>query len=98
MTEPTTQPVVTQPAQGAGGAERTKLLNAAYAAANKRLREENLDRFRELQVEEARNRGIDYTPKPTAEEKAEQQLADLLAANPALRQRVTDEVLAQQGG
>jgi hypothetical protein len=83
------------PVESEQSKQRTKLLNAAYGAATKRLRDENLDRFRDLYVEEAKERGIDYVPKPTKEEKAEQALAQLLAENPDLRGRLVDELKAQ---
>lgn len=76
--------------------ERTKALNSAYAKATKQLRDENLDRFRELYVIAAKELGYDYTPKPTAEEKAEAELAALLAANPNLKSRLVDEIKATE--
>jgi hypothetical protein len=36
-------------------------------------------------------RGIDWKPKPTAEEKAEQQLAALLAEHPGLAAKVAQQ-------
>jgi len=76
--------------------ERDKAIRTAYANATKRLREEQRDRFRELQIEEAQKLGVDYKPQPTKDEKAEAMLAALLAENPALKARLVDE-LKQQG-
>lgn len=60
------------------------LRREAYAAAEKRLREENRTRFDDLVQEEAKARGVEYKRRLTDEEKAEKALNDLLAANPAL--------------
>jgi hypothetical protein len=94
MTESITQPEPTP--QPEGGEDRNALIRQAYATATKQLREAHLDEFRQLQQAEAQRLGVtDWTPKPTADEKAEAQLAALLAENPALKQRITDEVKAQ---
>lgn len=91
MTDPAAEPTPT------GNEDRDTKIRKAYASATKRLREAHLPEFRTLQQEEAKALGVDWTPKPTKEEKAEAQLAELLAANPNLKQRITDEVKAQLG-
>lgn len=62
----------------------TTLRREAYAAAEKRLREENKDRFNALVQEEAEARGVTYQRRLTEAEKAEKAMSDLLAAHPEL--------------
>lgn len=64
------------------------LRREAVAAADKRLREENRDRFDELVQEEATARGVTYQRRLTEEEKAEQRLNQILAEHPALAAKV----------
>lgn len=68
---------------------RAALLREAYSAATTRLRDENPTRFQELRVEEAKQRGVDYTPPKTKEERAAEQLDALLNEHPNLRDRFT---------
>lgn len=68
--------------------ERGKLLRKAYGEATAALRESNREEFDRLYAEKAKALGVDYTPKPTAEQKAEQQLKELLAAHPHLAEKV----------
>lgn len=63
-------------------------MRAAYGAATKRLREAHRDEFNEYQKEEAKKLGIDWSPKPTAEEKARAQFQELLAQHPGLASEV----------
>lgn len=56
----------------------------AYAAGAKRLREENLDKFRALVIEEGKKLGIDYVFQPTEKEKAAAKIAALVAEFPEL--------------
>ena len=72
--------------------ERDKAIRSGYAIATRRLREENLERFRELQIEEVKKQGYDFTPQPTAEEKAQAELAALLDANPGLEAKLVDRL------
>ena len=60
------------------------LKREAYGAATTRLREQRRDDFNALLVEENASRGIDWKPKPTEEQKAAEQFAQLLAAYPNL--------------
>jgi hypothetical protein len=64
------------------------LRREAYSAAEKRLREENKDRFNALVQEEATARGVTYQRRLTEDEKAEKQLQELLAAHPGLAAKV----------
>lgn len=82
MTEPTTTTETRQ----------TKL-GKAYAAANAKLREKHLDEFNGYYQDEARQRGEEWTPKPTPKQKAEAELKALISQFPDLAPRYgrTDE-------
>lgn len=58
----------TATAPPAESAKDTKL-RAAYTAANSRLRKEQQDRFNVLYAEEAKARGVKWSPKLTPEQK-----------------------------
>jgi len=79
------------PGTEAGGdnSERAGLLRKAYGAATTRLREQYRSEFDALYSQEAEALGVDYKPRPTPEQKAEQDLAELLAKFPHLRDKVT---------
>jgi hypothetical protein len=66
-------------------AKRQKALREAYTAAEKRLKEENLDRFNVLNKQEAAARGYSWSPRLTKEQKAEAALEKLLTEFPHLR-------------
>lgn len=70
--------------------KRTVGLREAYSEAQATLREKYRSEFEDLYVAAAKKRGIDYKPKPTPEQKAKQELEDLLRQFPHLR----DEVVA----
>lgn len=61
----------------------------ATFAATRRLREEYPERFREIQAEEFKKRGIPVPP--TREEKARLQAEKLMAAYPHVVRSVVDE-------
>ena len=65
-------------------AKRRNAVNAAMI----RLRDNHRDEFIALATEEAEKVGVTYTPKKTAEEKAAEQMAALLAEFPHLREQV----------
>ena len=58
--------------------QRQQALKESYTAATKRLREEYPIRFNALRVEEAAARGVVWTPKPTAAQKAAEQVRSLI--------------------
>jgi len=70
--------------------ERNARLKKAYSNATSRLREEQRLEFDRLYSEEAKKLGVVYTPKPTAEQKAKQELEDLLAKFPHLRDQLVN--------
>lgn len=65
--------------------DRDATLRKAYSLAATELREKYRAEFVELQQKHAKALGIDWTPKPTAEEKAEEEARALLEKFPHLR-------------
>lgn len=57
-------------------------------AATARLKEAHLPEFNELKSREMRARGIEWSPKPTDEEKAAAAVQELLAKHPGLRDTI----------
>lgn len=76
------------------GAERDRLLSQAYGAAQSRLREENKDRFNALYSEEAKKRGIVWTPRKSKEEAALDQITELLASYPSLAEKLAERLVS----
>lgn len=68
--------------------ERSKKMRAAYGAATASLREKYRDEFDQMYADECQSRGVEYTPRPSAEQKALQQLNALLEEFPHLRGQV----------
>ena len=66
------------------GASTKKAKSDAYGAAVTRLKDENRGRFNELVGEEMAKRGIEWSPRPTAEEKAAAEIKRLVSENPNL--------------
>lgn len=57
----------------------------AYSAATARVRDAHREEFNAFMKEEAKALGVDWSPKPTDEEKAKATLDALLAQHPHLR-------------
>lgn len=70
-------------------ADKDAAMRAAYSAATKRLRESHREEFNTLQKEEAAKQGIDWSPKPTKEERALAEVQRLLDENPGLVDRLS---------
>jgi hypothetical protein len=70
--------------------ERSNALRKAYSNATTRLREAHRTEFDELYSAEAEALGVDFTPKPSAEQKAEQQMEKLLHQYPHLREKIVE--------
>jgi hypothetical protein len=68
--------------------DRASKLRKAYTNAQASLRTIHRDEFDRLYQEEAQKLGVDYTPKPSAEQKAEEQINTLLSEYPHLRERL----------
>jgi len=73
-------------------ADRKTKLRAAYTAATGRLRVEHQNEFNMFYADEAKKRGVDWKPKPTSQEKAEQEIATLLRLNPGLADYIEAEI------
>lgn len=73
-------------------AERDRLLSQAYTAAQKRLREENKDRFNVLYGEEAKARGIDWQPRKSKEEQALATIQELLEQYPGAAEKLAEQL------
>lgn len=71
--------------------ERSTLLRQAYGAATARLREGHREEFDQFYAEEAQKRGVDYTPRLTPEQKAEQEFLRLLEQHPHLREKAAGQ-------
>jgi hypothetical protein len=75
--------------------ERSQKLRSAYTAANTALRESHREEFERLYQQKAQELGVDYKPRPTAEQRAQEQMEALLNEYPQLREQfgstTTDE-------
>lgn len=80
-----------------GNDERSRKLKQAYRNAMSRLREDNRSEFDTLYSQEAQALGVEYTPRLSPEQKAAQELADLLEKFPALRDQFTQPNPPQPG-
>lgn len=89
-TPDTEQDLFGEPVGELSNEERNSRLKKAYSNATSRLREEQRNEFDRLYSEEAKKLGVVYTPKPTAEQKAKQELEDLLAKFPHLRDQLVN--------
>lgn len=69
---------------------RSKLLTKAYGIATARLRSENKETFDRYYSEAAKDLGVEYTPRLTPEQKAKQEIADLLTKYPNLAAELRD--------
>jgi hypothetical protein len=70
---------------------RNTLLRKAYGAASQDLREAHREEFDGYYEKRAAEQGVEWHPKPTAEQKAEDALRRLLADHPDVAQRVLAE-------
>lgn len=68
--------------------ERKELLRRAYGTATQVLRNNHRDEFNEEYSKAAKDLGIEWQPRLTDEEKAEQQFNELLAAYPNLAEKI----------
>lgn len=88
---------MTDPAPEKTDPDRDKALRAVYQKATSRLREAHKKEFDTYRAEEAAKAGIELVIRQSPEEKAREDLKKLLAANPALEEEVTQQVLAKHG-
>ncbi len=68
--------------------DREQVIRAAYTAAGRRLRDAHHDEFIGYQIEECRERGLDWKPKQTPEQRAASEFDRLLTEFPFLRDRL----------
>ena len=66
-------------------------LASATNAANKRLREAPQDEWNGYKSEEAKERGVEWSPRKSPKDKAREDLRRLLAENPDLLDEITED-------
>jgi hypothetical protein len=71
--------------------ERKDLLRQAYGKATARLRDEHREDFNKFYAEAAKDLGVDWSPRPSDEEKAARAFEQLLIDYPDLANRVNKE-------
>lgn len=72
--------------------DRDKALKQAYSAATSFLRKQHQEEFNEAYKKEAAARGFEVALRPSAEEKAREQVRQLLAANPSVKDELVAEI------
>lgn len=75
--------------------ERDKLMSAAYTAAQKDLREAHQDEFNTFYQKECAERGIDWTPRKSPQDKALDDIVTLLQQYPDLAERLAAKIAEQ---
>jgi len=86
------------PSEKKADSARDAALRDSYVKAEKKLRENHGEEFNRIRAQILKDdHGITWAPKPTAEEKAAEQLAAILNEFPDLVDKVTPRV-DQQGG
>lgn len=71
--------------------ERDRRLGKAYTAATQALRAAHRDEFNALYSQHAEEQGVEWKPRLSAEQKAEQEFDALVSAYPHLLERVASE-------
>jgi len=79
-TQQNTEPAATQ----AEGTSRDEVVRRAYSKAGTTLREKYREEFNGLVKKYAEDEGVDWSPKKTKEEKAQEEFARLLEEYPHL--------------
>ena len=69
-------------------ARRKRLLRKAYSEATQTLREKHRGDFEAAYAEAAQQLGVDWKPRPNAEQRAQQQFEELVTQFPYLLDRV----------
>lgn len=80
-----------------GDSKKDKAMSAARSAAAAALRAKHQDEYNELLVAEAKDRGIDWSPRPTAEQRAAEEMERLLQQFPELAERVNANAAKDTG-
>jgi hypothetical protein len=73
---------------GRGSKDNKALLRRAYGSASQKLRESHRDEFNELYAAEAAELGVEWSPRKTPEQRAEEQFQQLLQEYPSLREKI----------
>jgi hypothetical protein len=81
----------TQRAAAATESGRNSQLRKAYGQASQDLREAHREEFDKFYAQRAQEAGVEWKPRPTPEQKAEQALRTLLAEYPSVADRVLAE-------
>lgn len=74
-----------------------KAMSAARSAAAATLRQNHHEEYNDLLVREAKARGIEWSPRPTKEERAAQEMYRLLRDYPELAERVNANAAKDTG-
>lgn len=75
--------------------QRDKLLNQAYSAAQKDLREAHKEEFDSYRVKRSAELGIEWTPRKSKIELALETIENLLAENPEVTERLIERLAAK---
>jgi aspartyl/asparaginyl beta-hydroxylase (cupin superfamily) len=78
-----------------GTPSKDTLMSRAYSAASRRLREGHQDEFNDYMVEETERLGIKWTPKPTPQDRALQEITKLLETIPGLAEKLAIQLAKQ---
>jgi hypothetical protein len=65
--------------------DRDKALTKAYSTATTQLRDKHRDEFNDLYSKAAADLGVEWRPRPNPEQKAKEQIEELLTQFPHLR-------------
>lgn len=74
--------------EAAPEATKDQKMSAARSAAITRLREAHQQEFNSYLVDETKARGLDWSPRKTPEERAAEEMADLIKRFPHLAEQV----------
>ncbi len=75
--------------------ERDKLMSRCYGQAQTELREHHRDEFNTLYQQYLKKVGIEWTPRPTPEQLALEQIQKYLSEFPGLAERLADTLASQ---
>jgi hypothetical protein len=68
--------------------DRDQIIRAAYTVAGRRLREAHHEEFLKYQIAECKERGLDWSPKESPEQRATAEFDRLIEQYPHLRHRL----------
>lgn len=91
MTETTTPDGAEAKAKAEADEKRAQAITKGYTVATTRLREKHLEEFNKLRVAATKELGYDWTPPPTATEKALAEARALVEQHPEILDLLTSE-------